>query len=74
VSLVSHMLNAVPPFTNLPIVLPAIESGDHTESFARWELSRYGEQLRQITQRATDAPDIRFTPRRRPPTHGSSSG
>jgi len=64
VSLVSHMLNAVPPFTNLPIVLPAIESGDHTESFDRWALSRYGEQLRQITQRATDAPDIRFTAHR----------
>jgi hypothetical protein len=55
----------VPPFTNLPIVLPAVEAGSNTESFARWELSRYGEQLRQITQRATDAPDIAFRARRR---------
>ena len=65
VSLVQDMLNRIPPYTNLPIVLPAIESGDHTESFARWALSRYGEQLRQITQRAVDAPDIHFQARRR---------
>jgi hypothetical protein len=64
-SLVSHMVNAVPPFSNLPIVLPSVEAGSNTESFARWELSRYGEQLRQITQRATDAPDIAFRARRR---------
>jgi hypothetical protein len=61
----------VPPLSTITVqfsslgVLPAIESGDHTESFARWALLRYGEQLRQITQRATDAPDIRFQPRRK---------
>lgn len=65
VSLVSHMVNHIPPYTNLPIVLPSVEVGDHEESFARWEVPNYGEQLRQITQRATDAPDIRFQPRRR---------
>jgi hypothetical protein len=65
VGLIAHMLGNVPPFTNLPIVLPAIEAGSNTESFARWELSRYGEQLRQLTQRATDAPDIAFRARRR---------
>lgn len=64
VGMVSAMVSRIPPYTNLPIVLPAVEAGDRTESFARWELARYGEQLRQITQRATDAPDIRFTPRR----------
>jgi hypothetical protein len=65
VSLVSHMLNAIPPYTNLPIVLPAAEAGDHEESFPRWNLARYGEQLRQLTQRSVDAPDIRFQPRRK---------
>lgn len=64
VAMVQHMLGYIPPYTNLPIVLPAIEAGDHEESFPRWNLSRYGEQLRQITQRAVDAPDIRFLPRR----------
>jgi len=65
VALVSHMLNQSPPYTNLPIVLPAAEAGDHEETWQRWTLARVGEQLRQITQRATDAPDIRFQPRRR---------
>lgn len=64
VSLVSHMMGWTPPYTNLPIVLPTIEAGDHEESFPQWNLSRYGEQLRQITQRATDAPDIAFRARR----------
>lgn len=64
VGLVSQMVNHNPPFTNLPIVLPAVESGTNTETFQPWELSRYGEQLRQITRRATDAPDIRFQARR----------
>jgi hypothetical protein len=64
VSLVSHMLGHIPPYTNLPVVLPTVEPGDNEESFARWEILDYGEQLRQITQRAVDAPDIRFAPRR----------
>lgn len=53
------------PYAGIPIVLPDDEAGDHTESFPMWKLLEVGEQLRQITQRATDAPDIRFTPRRR---------
>lgn len=52
-------------YASVPIVLPPDEAGTHTESFPVWSLLRYGEQLRQITQRATDAPDIAFTPRRR---------
>lgn len=65
VSMIAYMLGDNLPYSNLPIVLPTPEAGGHVESFPRWELSRYGEQLRQLTQRATDAPDIRFTPRRR---------
>lgn len=52
-------------FTGVPIVLPADEAGDRTESWPVWQLSTYGEQLRQITQRAVNAPDIRFAPRRK---------
>jgi hypothetical protein len=59
------MLDFIPPYTNLPIVLPAVEAGDREESFPRWNLSRYGEQLRQLTQRAVDAPDIAFPARLR---------
>lgn len=65
VGLISHMLNRTPPYTNLPIVLPAIESGSETEAFARWEMQRYGDALRKITQQAIDAPDIAFRARRR---------
>lgn len=64
VSLVSHMVNLI-PFTALPIVLPAIEAGDVTQTYARWEMVRYGDALRQITQRDTDAPDVAFRARRR---------
>jgi hypothetical protein len=53
------------PYGSVPIVLPPDEAGDHTESFPVWSLLKYGEQLRQLTQRATDAPDIQFAPRRR---------
>lgn len=53
------------PSTTVPIVLPPDEAGVHTESWPQWQLARYGEQLRQITQRATDAPDIGFPARRR---------
>lgn len=49
----------------VPVVLPVDEAGDHTESFPLWSVPFHGEQLRQITQRAIDAPDIRFAPRRR---------
>lgn len=51
--------------TAVPIVLPPDEAGTRTESWPVWQLATYGEQLRQLTQRATDAPDIRFVPRRR---------
>jgi hypothetical protein len=52
-------------YTGVPIVLPPDESGTRTESFLLRELPWAGEQLRQITQRATDAPDIAFRARRR---------
>jgi hypothetical protein len=51
--------------TQVPIVLPPDEPGEHTETFPMWKLLTYGEQLRQITQRAVDAPDVRFPARRR---------
>lgn len=54
-----------PAWTALPIVLPADEAGTHTETFPLWKMQDYGEQLRQITRRATNAPDIAFRPRRR---------
>jgi hypothetical protein len=50
--------------TPLPIVLPPDETGTHVETFPAYSLLNYGEQLRQLTQRAADAPDIRFQPRR----------
>lgn len=52
------------PYTSLPIVLPADETGDHTETFPLWKVLRYGDQLRQLTQREVNAPDIRFQSRR----------
>jgi len=52
-------------YTQLPIVLPPDEAGDHEETFPMWKLLTYGEQIRQITQRAVDAPDVRFVPRRK---------
>ena len=52
-------------YSNPPLVLPPQMNGTHTETFWRWNLPRVGEQLRQLTQRAVDAPDIRFRPRRR---------
>lgn len=51
-------------WADVPIVLPADELGAHTESFPLWSLLRYGDQIRQITQRASDAPDVAFVPRR----------
>lgn len=61
--LVSQVLSD--PRSAVPIVLPADEAGDHTETFPLWKLLKPGEQLREITKRAVDAPDIRFQPRRR---------
>lgn len=52
------------PYTTVPIVLPPDEAGAHTESFPLWALLKHGDQLRQLTQRASDAPDIAFVPRR----------
>lgn len=52
-------------YGRVPIVLPADEAGTHTESFPLWSIPWHGEQLRQLTQRATDAPDIAFRPVRR---------
>lgn len=48
-----------------PIVLPADEAGDRTETFPQWKLLRVGPQLREITQRETAAPDFAFPARRR---------
>ena len=48
---------------NLPLILPTAQAGFRTESFPGWALHDVGEQLRQITKRETNAPDIRFTPR-----------
>lgn len=53
------------PYCGVPVVLPADEAGDHTESWPLWSLANCGEQLRQITQRAIGAPDVAFRPRRR---------
>jgi hypothetical protein len=53
------------PYTGVPIVLPADEAGTRTESFLLRAMPWAGEQLRQLTQRAIDAPDIAFRPRRR---------
>lgn len=61
-ALVEHAISQT--YGNVPVVLPADESGTHTEFFPLYSLLDYGEQLRQITQRAVDAPDIRFAPRR----------
>lgn len=46
----------------LPLVLPAVVAGDHTETWFGWQLLWVGEQLRQLTTRE-DGPDIRFRPR-----------
>lgn len=51
-------------YSGVPIVLPDDETGSHTESYPMYAVLKYGDQLRQITQRATDAPDIAFVPRR----------
>lgn len=51
-------------YAQLPIVLPPDETGTRTETFRTYQLLTAGSQLRQITQRAVDAPDIRFVPRR----------
>jgi YD repeat-containing protein len=51
---------------DLPIVLPAARPGAaHTESWPGWQLSKLGEQLTQLTQRQSAAPDIAFRPRRK---------
>lgn len=51
---------------NLPMVLPDPEVGTRTETFPGYALLDVGEQLRQLTKRQVDAPDIRFAPRRDP--------
>lgn len=53
------------PYWAVPIVTGAPEAGTRTETWQGWQFPFVGEQIRQITQRATDAPDIRFQPRRR---------
>jgi hypothetical protein len=50
---------------DLPVVLPPAATGTATESFPGWKLYTLGDQLKELTQRETDAPDIAFTPRRR---------
>ena len=51
---------------SVPVVLPAARPGSaRIETFPGYELPILGEQLRQLTQRQTAAPDIRFAPRRR---------
>lgn len=52
-------------YWDVPIVTPTPEAGTRTETWYGWQFAFVGEQIRQITQRATDAPDIRFQPRRR---------
>lgn len=53
------------PYWNVPILTPTPEPGGRTETWQGWQFPFIGEQLRQLTQRAVDAPDIRFQPRRR---------
>ena len=53
-------------YTKIPIVLPPYYTGGHTETFPGWKLLWIGDQLRELTQRESNAPDIRFRPRRRP--------
>lgn len=48
---------------SLPLVLPPTEAGTRTETFHGWQLLDVGDQLRQLTQRDTNPPDIRFRPR-----------
>jgi hypothetical protein len=47
---------------DLPLVLPDPPPGDRTESWYGWQLAKVGDQIRQLTQRADNAPDIRFRP------------
>lgn len=52
---------------DLPVVFdPAVTAGSHVETFPGYKLLRVGQQLRELTQRETGAPDIRFSPRRNP--------
>ena len=49
---------------NLPLVFGmGATVGTRTESFPGWKLLKVGDQLRELTQRETAAPDIRFRPR-----------
>jgi hypothetical protein len=48
---------------DLPLVLEDERPGTRTETFPGWKLLRVGDQLRELTQRETAAPDIRFVPR-----------
>lgn len=50
----------------LPLVLPAEVAGTRTETFPGYKLLELGQQLRELTQRETAAPDIRFPARRNP--------
>jgi len=47
---------------DLPIVFPGYNAGDRTETWYGWQLANVGDQLRQLTKRADNAPDIRFRP------------
>lgn len=47
---------------DLPLVLPAVVAGSHTETWFGWQLLWIGDQLRQLTKRE-NGPDIRFRPR-----------
>lgn len=48
---------------DLPLVLPPATAGDRTETFHGWQLLDLGDQLRQLTRREANPPDIRFLPR-----------
>ncbi|RBY82686.1 hypothetical protein [Blastococcus sp. TF02A-26] len=51
---------------DLPLVLPEAAAGTRTETFPGYKLLNVGQQLRELTQRETAAPDIRFPARRNP--------
>lgn len=48
----------------VPVVLPPDAAGAVTETWRGFDLANMGQQLRQLTTRQVDAPNIRFTPRR----------
>ena len=49
---------------SLPLTLGlGTAAGSRTETFPGWKLLKVGDQLRELTAREVDAPDIRFRPR-----------